>query len=463
MQTESAQGAYGNGSNRSLNGLRRLSLAMLATEHTAERFSGLSRAGEGDLKPGQLLAAFKAAAPYLGVASRFVHAIDWLFGFTQPQDWQAGNRPVVWPSALMQREALGLGLTQAKAINRHLIELGLVVMKDSPNGKRYGRRNSQGRLMEAYGFDLSPIAARHAEFVALAAKGRAERERMRRLRRRSSIAKNGLLQILDTVHELGLADPSWAQMEDEARKLARSLARVERLDEMELGVNLLERRQREARDQLESLITAAPASPTEIARGVDTDPKRPENRPHILTTNECLNLKDTVVASGKSKPEENQTVAPAGTAQSSQSSRREKAGRPVRSNTGTTIRLSTDELLRFAPRLKPYLQTSSPGWPEIIDAADWLRHDLGVSKTLWGDACLTMGREEAAIALAIVSAKPPEHFRSNPGGYFYGMVTKAKAGELNLARTVWGLRGRISGAQRHETDGCLPVLGRVDG
>jgi replication initiation protein RepC len=49
-----------------------------------------------------------------------------------------------------------------------------------------------------------------------------------------------------------------------------------------------------------------------------------------------------------------------------------------------------------------------------------------------------MGREQAAIA--IVSAKPAEHFRSTPGGYFRGIVAKAKTGELNPARTIWGLR-----------------------
>jgi hypothetical protein len=32
-----------------------------------------------------------------------------------------------------------------------------------------------------------------------------------------------------------------------------------------------------------------------------------------------------------------------------------------------------------------------------VDAADWLRHDLGVSKSLWGNACLMMGRELAAV------------------------------------------------------------------
>jgi replication initiation protein RepC len=77
---------------------------------------------------------------------------------------------------------------------------------------------------------------------------------------------------------------------------------------------------------------------------------------------------------------------------------------------------------------------------DSIDAADWLRHELGVSKSLWGEACLAMGRELAAAALAIVSTKEPGHFRTTPGGYFHGMVQKAKAGELHLERTLWALR-----------------------
>jgi len=51
-----------------------------------------------------------------------------------------------------------------------------------------------------------------------------------------------------------------------------------------------------------------------------------------------------------------------------------------------------------------------------------------------------MGREQAAIALAIVSAKPAEHFTASPGSYFHGMVARAKAGTLNLSRTLWGMR-----------------------
>jgi replication initiation protein RepC len=105
--------------------------------------------------------------------------------------------------------------------------------------------------------------------------------------------------------------------------------------------------------------------------------------------------------------------------------------------------IAADELPRLAPRLKPYLRRASPTWPELHDAADWLRNDLGVSKSLWGEACVAMGRDLAAVAVAIVSTKDPGHFRTSPGGYFRGMVTKAAAGELHLERTVWALRRAI--------------------
>jgi hypothetical protein len=54
----------------------------------------------------------------------------------------------------------------------------------------------------------------------------------------------------------------------------------------------------------------------------------------------------------------------------------------------------------------------------------------------------------AAVAVALVSAKPAEHFRTSPGGYFHGMVQKAKAGELNLVRTIWGLRQAKAARER---------------
>ena len=84
------------GSAYSPTGFRRLTPGLLKVDRAAEGFTGLP---EGVTVHGQLLAAFKAAAPRLGLSTRVVHAIDWLFKFTQPQDWEQGGRPIVWPSA----------------------------------------------------------------------------------------------------------------------------------------------------------------------------------------------------------------------------------------------------------------------------------------------------------------------------------------------------------------------------
>jgi replication initiation protein RepC len=390
---------------------------LLKADRAAESFTGLP---EGVKSPVQLLAALKAAAPRLGISPRMVHAVDWLFRFTQPQDWEQGRRPIVWPSASMQEEALGLSQTQVKEINRRLIELGLITMRDSPNGKRYGRRHEKtGHIIEAYGFDLAPIAMRHAEFVRLAEEGRAERAAMGRLRRRATIARKAITQILETAQEYGFAGEEWITLAHETAALVRALREVERPDEMEPGVKSLERRQRAARERLEILLGV-----------VDSAPKEPENRPHQYNYKSSLDPdQDTVIAAKDCSRE--------GQGADAQSPAPEQRKRPEK---GMVHGIRPDELPRLTPKLKPYLRRPNPAWPDIVDAADWLRHDLGVSKSLWGDACLAMGRELAAVALAIVSTKEAEHFQTSPGGYFHGMVTKAKAGELHLERTVWALR-----------------------
>ena len=470
METESAFGAPGEGFAGGPTGFRRLTPGLLAADRTAEDFDGLP---EGVEFHSQLLAALKAAAPRLGLAPRLVHAVDWLFKFTRPQDWEEGSRPIVWPSASLQQDALGLSPTQAKAINRALIEAGLITMKDSPNGKRYGGRDRKGRIVEAYGFDLSPIAARHAEFLRLAEEAKAERAEMGRLRRRATIARKGVTQILETAAEYGLTGEEWPTLMRETRGLTLALGRAERPAEMAFAVEGLERRQDSARKRLESLLLDAGTAPPE---SVDSDPKGPEYRPHIIPTKPPVNPEqDTVTAHEGCKsasgsvpsdaPPAGELARPAHEGQSGKTEepeleagqgKRQRPRPPARTDSNPVLKLPIDELLQLAPRLRTYLTSPRPAWPEIVDAADWLRGDLGVSKSLWGEACIAMGREQAAIAIAIVSAKPAEHFRSTPGGYFHGMVAKAKSGQLNLARTFWGLRQTAAAKSRRGASKPVP-------
>jgi replication initiation protein RepC len=258
---------------------------------------------------------------------------------------------------------------------------------------------------------------------------------MGRLRRRATIARKAITQILETAAEYAFDGEEWQTLAHETEALTRALKAVERVDEMETGVKSLERRQQAARERLETLLGI-----------VETAPKEAENRPHIYNYNPTPNPKqDTVIAakgcSGAGETTDPQSLAPV---------------KPKRSEKGMVHGIGPDELPRLAPKLTRYLWRPDPTWPELIDAAgDWLRHDLGVSKSLWDDACLTMGRELAAVALAIVSTKDPAHFRTSPGGYFHGMVVKAKTGELNLERTVWALR-RLIEPERHAGRGEGP-------
>jgi replication initiation protein RepC len=78
----------------------------------------------------------------------------------------------------------------------------------------------------------------------------------------------------------------------------------------------------------------------------------------------------------------------------------------------------------------------------IVNAADWLGGEMGISRTLWARACQVMGRPYAAVALALalVSTRQAGHFTSSLGGYFAGMLRKYEKGELRLAGSLWALR-----------------------
>jgi replication initiation protein RepC len=114
------------------------------------------------------------------------------------------------------------------------------------------------------------------------------------------------------------------------------------------------------------------------------------------------------------------------------------------------LRVTATELVDLAPRLAQYVPHGTVTWSHVLDAADWLRGELGASRSLWSEACQCMGRDMAALAIAIVSTKAQGHFTRSAGGYFAGMVRKHQLGELRLERSLWALREAKWGkAKRH--------------
>ena len=66
---------------------------------------------------------------------------------------------------------------------------------------------------------------------------------MGRLRRRATIARKAVAQILETAQEYGFEGEEWLTLARETAALTRALRAIERPDEMEIGVMSLERRQ----------------------------------------------------------------------------------------------------------------------------------------------------------------------------------------------------------------------------
>jgi replication initiation protein RepC len=107
----------------------------------------------------------------------------------------------------------------------------------------------------------------------------------------------------------------------------------------------------------------------------------------------------------------------------------------------TKLNLAPAELVRLAPRLESCLVTDQPNWNDVADAAAVLSNHLGIPRSLYGEACRTLGRAPAAVAIAVISTKPPGYFHtSGPGGYLRGMLKRAECGQLFLDRSVFGLR-----------------------
>ena len=173
-------------------GARRVNLDMRAHLDQADGFKGLPI---GTAKPLRFLAAFQEAEPYLALPAHAYKLVAFLVKWTRPCDWEEGSRPIAWPSARREAEFLGLSPARVKQLNRALFEAGVFVIRDNEQGKRYGHRNPvTKRIVEAYGFDLSPLALRYDEFIRIAAAAKIERVRMKALRRRATLARTSCLR-----------------------------------------------------------------------------------------------------------------------------------------------------------------------------------------------------------------------------------------------------------------------------
>ena len=120
-----------------------------------ENFTGLD---EG-LSRYDLLLLVKRAGKAAGFTPRMIELLEHYIAYSRDIDWEEGSRPVVYKS--LTRTALDLGISerQLQTLERQLFECGAITWNDSGNHKRYGVRDEEtGKLLYAYGVDLTPLA-----------------------------------------------------------------------------------------------------------------------------------------------------------------------------------------------------------------------------------------------------------------------------------------------------------------
>jgi replication initiation protein RepC len=306
---------------------------------------------------------------------------------------------------------------QVQNVLTALIRANLMTPVDSPTGRRWGHRDVKtGKIVEAYGFDLSPIALRHAEFVAVAARAAAEECERAALRRRMTIARKAIQQIAETAIEHQLTDRNWRYWLAEALTVALTIRDDLPSNQLQAVVAALEQRRTEG----EAALRAAFDSQQNASAGAI------ECTPITTTTQpEADNSATRKIHSEKSR--NGQGSSPT-------------SSDPVCSEHPPLPAVTPKFVLTVSPELKSYLFTPSPSWANIVEAADRLRRQLGISRPAWIDACEAMGRYQAATAVAVIAAKG-ESIRS-PGGYLRGMIARAQNGELHLSNSLWGLARR---------------------
>lgn len=381
-------------------------------------------------RPGEVLAAFKRVHRQVGASVRLAHLVDLLFAWTKPQDWEPGQAPVVWPRNDLLAELTGLQVRQVQNLLRQGERLGLFVSRCSPNGHRGGRRDGDGRIVWAYGIDLSPLGTRHGEFVQLAAAADAERRSRLELRRRITVARRAIAAVAETGLGMRTAGIDWLGEADVAR-LAASHAR--RLSDVQAMADVAEQLERRLL-VLEQLV-CLPADPVPVQTPIAT-PAEPRNREDIAPTNgsECTHITTTTAL---------QPQRGYGSGNREKGSGEDSADRRCQLQAEADLEryhVTVDMLFRAAPYVCAELEFTNHLWRDAIRIAE--RQAMATDINLHGlkEAFRLLGPKAGAVAVIATLHKHQQGDVRSPGAYLRGIVRKALAGDLSLGRTIQGMR-----------------------
>jgi replication initiation protein RepC len=304
----------------------------------------------------------------------------------------------VWPSNDYLMSRTGLTERAIRRILRQLIDLQLVSPKDSPNGKRYAVKDLAGQIVDAFGFDLTPIYARRGDWTVMLM----EQKQLREVQKRAFDCRRATEEALSALAE-HYPDVDRAALEAGLKTLqARTPAR----SRITLPADLLEAWQL-LREQAEEAFYDAGSG----GLGV----------PHLESHN--------------GSPSEACDKGFPGKAEA------------VRSSEQPAEHLSPELILEACPALGDY-QKPVQDLADVVAAGRYLRASLGANESAWNEAVSDIGLVKAAVTVIYVLQLYDDDVSSghgrikNPGGYFRAMARLVKAGKIDLSVELLAMRRR---------------------
>jgi replication initiation protein RepC len=391
-------------------GRRSLALAHIASQMAAKH--GSPEAAANKWLVFQDLCAAKLR---LGLPDRSLTVLEALLTF-HPETVLTGDDLIVFPSNdRLALRAKGMAHTTMRRYLALLVDAGIIIRRDSPNGKRFARRTAGGSIRQAFGFDLAPIVARAAEFKTLAEEVQADRCALQYARERISLARRDIVKIIAAGLEEGVQIPAtgqgpttWEAVHALYRTIAGRIPRVGALADIEPIAEELTALAQRLLNILETHI-----------KTIRMDANERQSGRHIQN-------------SSTKRPAELEPSLREGRAAGAES----KQQRSVATEQSYPLGM----VLKACPDLADYAKGGVSNWRDFLAAAAVVRPMLAISPSAWEEAQTVMGEAAAAVVVACILQRTTAI--KSAGGYLRELTRKAESGQFSLGPMLMALISR---------------------
>lgn len=336
------------------------------------------------------------AKTVLGTNDRALAVLSALLSFYPDSELSEENGLVVFPSnKQLSLRAHGMPDTSLRRNLASLIDAGLILRRDSPNGKRYAHKDRAGDIEEAFGLSLAPLLARADEIAQAADQVRAEALHLKRTRERITLQRRDISKLIEVAVEEDVAG-DWGGLWRRFRGVVDAIPR------------------RAAAHELEAILDELVAIRAEVDKALDFF----ENEQNLDGNDNQTGRQHT-----ESNPETHFEFEPALEGSGGEVDPRTKTVEPPK---GYPLGL----ILKACPDIVDYAVDGIGSWREFMATAAQVRGYLGISPSAYADALDILGQENTAVVIACILQRA--HHINSAGGYLRALTEKAKRGELSV-------------------------------